>query len=127
MSNIFSTEKVLSKISIKTFNQKYGIVCHKTAMCSGLKNTENNNFKNYVSISHEFFQSFVELKDKIPNHFKSVLLKSNFFVKNQSILEVFVGSTCNSGASSGFPFQPTNPVPKIISSKVFVLGDRSTE
>lgn len=41
MSNIFSTEKV------KTFNQNYGIVC------SGLKNTANNNFKNYVSISHE--------------------------------------------------------------------------
>jgi hypothetical protein len=113
MSNIFSTEKVyviLSKISIKTFNQKYGIVCHKTAMCSGLKNTANNNFKNYVSISHEFFQSFVELKDKIPNHFKSVLLKSNFFVKDQSILQHidrgFVGSTCNPGASSAFLFQP---------------------
>ena len=44
---------ILSKISIKTFNQKYGIVCNKTAMCSGLKNTANNNFKNYVSISHE--------------------------------------------------------------------------
>jgi hypothetical protein len=47
MSNKDKVYVILSKISIKTFNRNYGIVC------SGLKNTANNNFKNYVSISHE--------------------------------------------------------------------------